>query len=357
MTTETKKFKLIVSLDGGGMKGLMTLFILKYLEKTLGVDICSKADLLCGTSTGGILAFAKMRNLSNEELETIYLDMGKIIMPFSCTNIFEDFSISSTKKYKEQLLKYFPGNIMDFCTEKKGFVVSCYKPLFSKSHYEPFIFSNYENKKRKGVSGREIVNIPVNDAIRATSGVPLLFQLPKYNEMEFMDGGVLYNNPVKLCFNESRQMFGDENVFVVLSFGTGHYKKNIPPKSPELNKTSSPAAMFKKKLMEGIKTIESTKLSATSTNLNSMLKTIKSNVFDSHKTHLDAKRDFSFSPSNINYFRFDPIISKKYSLNDCSKDSIAQMRQDVDQYLSKEKIVKRIDELKSILIEIGIIPK
>ena len=48
--------KYVLSLDGGGVRGLATSVFLYELEKKIGKPLSSKFDLVVGTSTGGIIA-------------------------------------------------------------------------------------------------------------------------------------------------------------------------------------------------------------------------------------------------------------------------------------------------------------
>lgn len=63
----------ILSMDGGGMKGIATLRLLKQLEERTGCRIHELFDLIAGTSTGGILATAlAVRQATLLECEEIY---------------------------------------------------------------------------------------------------------------------------------------------------------------------------------------------------------------------------------------------------------------------------------------------
>ncbi|XP_028788287.1 phospholipase A I-like [Neltuma alba] len=70
----------ILSMDGGGMKGLATVQILKEIEKGTGKRIHELFDLICGTSTGGMLAVALgIKLMTLEECEDIYKNLGKLV--------------------------------------------------------------------------------------------------------------------------------------------------------------------------------------------------------------------------------------------------------------------------------------
>ena len=65
-------------MDGGGMKGLATVQILREIEKGTGKRIHELFDLICGTSTGGILAVALgIKSMSVDQLEEIYRNLGE----------------------------------------------------------------------------------------------------------------------------------------------------------------------------------------------------------------------------------------------------------------------------------------
>lgn len=68
----------ILSMDGGGMKGLATVQMLKEIEKGTGKRIHELFDLICGTSTGGMLAVSLgMKLMTLEECEDIYKNLGE----------------------------------------------------------------------------------------------------------------------------------------------------------------------------------------------------------------------------------------------------------------------------------------
>ena len=68
----------ILSMDGGGMKGLATVQILREIEKGTGKRIHELFDLICGTSTGGMLAVALgIKLMTLDQCEEIYKNLGE----------------------------------------------------------------------------------------------------------------------------------------------------------------------------------------------------------------------------------------------------------------------------------------
>lgn len=62
----------IISIDGGGIRGLVPALILQKIESEVGKPIHEFVDLVAGTSTGGILALGLASGIKTEELVKIY---------------------------------------------------------------------------------------------------------------------------------------------------------------------------------------------------------------------------------------------------------------------------------------------
>ena len=73
----------ILSLDGGGIRGIFTATVLADLEANYlgGGPIGEYFDLLVGTSTGGIIALGLAAGISASQLSDLYLTRGKEIFP------------------------------------------------------------------------------------------------------------------------------------------------------------------------------------------------------------------------------------------------------------------------------------
>lgn len=68
----------ILSLDGGGIRGLITSIMLERLEER-NPGILSQVDLIAGTSTGGLLALGLASGLSPTQARSMYEDKGHIV--------------------------------------------------------------------------------------------------------------------------------------------------------------------------------------------------------------------------------------------------------------------------------------
>jgi patatin-like phospholipase/acyl hydrolase len=81
---QKKKRRLLV-LDGGGMRGLASVQALKKLQQTAGLTI-DDFDMICGTSAGGLISLATLLGLSLDEIEALFIKIGKEIFTSSWTN-------------------------------------------------------------------------------------------------------------------------------------------------------------------------------------------------------------------------------------------------------------------------------
>ena len=69
----------ILALDGGGTRGLLTIQLLKALEKSTNRRIHELFDLVGGTSTGGILALGLQAGISLDRLENLYMELSSSV--------------------------------------------------------------------------------------------------------------------------------------------------------------------------------------------------------------------------------------------------------------------------------------
>ena len=74
---EKKKFK-ILSIDGGGIRGIIPAKILYHLEEEAikkdgpNARLCDYFDLVCGTSTGGIIAIGIALGMTAKDILKLY---------------------------------------------------------------------------------------------------------------------------------------------------------------------------------------------------------------------------------------------------------------------------------------------
>lgn len=69
----------ILSLDGGGLRGMFSAAVLARLEEDLDVHVTDHFDLIAGTSTGGIIALGLGLGLTPRQILEFYTDHGPLI--------------------------------------------------------------------------------------------------------------------------------------------------------------------------------------------------------------------------------------------------------------------------------------
>ena len=135
-----KKFK-ILSIDGGGLRGIIPLQVIKQIEELTGEPIHKSFDLIAGTSTGGLLTCAltlqdyksleaDTRKYTLEEIEKIYKEKGKLIFPEF--NYFTKKVNSVIKWFRPQFkVENFESVLTEYFNDSR--ITSCLRPIFITS--------------------------------------------------------------------------------------------------------------------------------------------------------------------------------------------------------------------------------
>ena len=85
---DAKKLK-ILSLDGGGIRGVFPAYLLTKIEASVKQPIWKYFDLICGTSTGGIIALALSVGKPASEVLKMYQDKAAMIFPKEPCKLFK----------------------------------------------------------------------------------------------------------------------------------------------------------------------------------------------------------------------------------------------------------------------------
>ena len=71
----------ILSIDGGGIRGIYSANVLAQFEKTFDCKLVDYFDLICGTSTGGLIALALSLGIPASDIADFYRKKGALIFP------------------------------------------------------------------------------------------------------------------------------------------------------------------------------------------------------------------------------------------------------------------------------------
>jgi uncharacterized protein len=220
----------ILSVDGGGIRGIIPALVLAELERRTGRPVCGMFDMLAGTSTGGMLVLGL--SMPDGRGEPV-MQSARVVEMYERAghNIFVRGSHNPIhpllhERYPtdriEATLESFFGDVplSQACNEV---LVTSYD-LLSRDVY---LFSSGEARQRPER------DVPMRVAARATSAAPTYFEpvsvrtgAPPQQRL-LIDGGVCANNPGMVAYVEARRRHPDSEV-VMLSLGTGDTTRGYP---------------------------------------------------------------------------------------------------------------------------------
>lgn len=228
----------ILSIDGGGIRGIIPAAIVEYLEIRIRAltnnqqaKIGDYFDLIAGTSTGGILTCiylcpdendnTKPRYSASDALN-LYLKNGNKIFYKNFWQQFKNFKLWNENfpaDSLEQLLHQYLGNTL-LSQLTKPCVITAYNFYERKAMF----FNSADSRKLGG----EVKEFKVKNVARATSAAPTYFEPAMINSLSeaphyLIDGGVFVNNPALCAYSEARDLkFNNQQVL------RGTYKNPKP---------------------------------------------------------------------------------------------------------------------------------
>ena len=207
---ESKPFK-ILSIDGGGIKGLYAATILKRLEESIraetdqDVRIADYFDLICGTSTGGLIALALSQRISCEKICRFYEKHGPLIFSNSRSPLRWFRQIFFRGKYSDKKLRFALKELFKTWKISDSQTLLCI-PSYNFTESTPAIFKF--DHKNPHLSRHN--NLSMVDVALATAAAPSYFPLAQIELMQktqYVDGGVWANNPSILGLTEALRDF------------------------------------------------------------------------------------------------------------------------------------------------------
>ncbi|MGK7927453.1 MAG: patatin-like phospholipase family protein [Spirulina sp.] len=218
----------ILSLDGGGFRGVMSARILQALEEKLGnKSLQEYFDLVTGTSTGSILAAGIALGKTAKELLHLYETRGKDIFPDRIRNrrkllnitrgifpiaLYPHGEPNMKKQGLASVLAEELGNQKIYELEKPILVIPAYDTWNRKTWW---FASNNSDSQRQWYDGIPVWKLCVCSASAPTYFPPYNLEIPKdekvkkplkegqkvreastgLDKLPFIDGGVAVNNP------------------------------------------------------------------------------------------------------------------------------------------------------------------
>jgi uncharacterized protein len=240
VTKQLRKRKLIkiLSIDGGGIRGIIPAMILQDIEKKLNnkKHLTQCFDLMSGTSTGGIITLLLNTPDANKkpkfwasDIVEIYRSLGSSIFYQSLWQYFSSFDgwlreKYSTNKLKSELEMFF-GN----CRLRDA-LTNIVVPAYDISLDESILFKSDQAKQHKAY------DFFFKEIARAATAAPTYFKPARISDIAqsksytLVDGGVALNNPTMSACVHALNLFGRDHDYLVISLGTGTNKAVVPGK-------------------------------------------------------------------------------------------------------------------------------
>lgn len=236
------KLTRILSIDGGGIRGILPGQVLIRLEEKLQertgnneARIADFFDLIAGTSTGGILTCLYLApengkpKFSAPEAVDLYLKRGGDIFDISLWQKIRSVKGLIDERYNAKPLE---TALADYFSDLK--LSDLLKPCLITAY-------NIEKRKTEFMTQHDAKEKPekdyyIRDVARATSAAPTYFETARIESMgkegfPLVDGGIFANNPTLCAYAEARtKMEGHPTAkdMAILSLGTGYLKKQYP---------------------------------------------------------------------------------------------------------------------------------
>uniref|UniRef100_A0A3Q3XAH5 PNPLA domain-containing protein n=1 Tax=Mola mola TaxID=94237 RepID=A0A3Q3XAH5_MOLML len=309
----------ILSIDGGGLRGLLALQTLRKLEALTGKPIYKLFDYICGVSTGAILGFMLgVFQIPVAECDDLYRKLG--------SDIFKQNVIVGTVKMGwshafydseawENILKSKMGShlLVETSRNPECPKVAAVSTIVNRgTPLKAYVFRNYNFLP--GVRSHYLGDCQHQlwQAIRATSAAPGYFQEFSLGNDLHQDGGLLINNPTAVAIHECKCLWPNTPLECVVSLGTGRFET------------------FGKN-------------SATYTSLKTKLTNVISSATDTEEVHamLDA-----FLPPDT-YFRLNPYMSEDVSMDENRQERLNMLQAEGARYLERNE--EKLKKVASIL--------
>jgi len=251
----SQKLVKILSIDGGGIRGIIPAMVLAKIESQTGRPACELFDLIAGTSTGGIIALgvtapgeeqagaSQLPRWSAQQLADIYAEDGADIFHRSLVRTIETVDGLLVEKYSasglEALLERCLGDVPLSQALTDVLITS-----YDIQTHEPFFFKSFRPNPRTPGAGDDAAadanSSPMPDYAmrvvgRATSAAPTYFE-PEHvmalspgdspPDHTLVDGGTFANNPAMCAYAEALRNQPGADVLIV-SLGTGRLTESI----------------------------------------------------------------------------------------------------------------------------------
>ncbi|TAM48251.1 MAG: patatin [Gammaproteobacteria bacterium] len=230
----------VLSIDGGGIKGVLPAAFLAEVEAATGKRIVDHFDVIAGTSTGGIIALGLGLGLSAREILDFYLNKGPAIFyQYPSPSSVWGRARAVTRKWLRRarhvvMPKYDPDRLRQALTEAFGARIlgesqtRLVIPAYHALRREVYVFKTSHDPRFQADWKQSVVDVAL-----ATAAAPTYFpghRLP--NGAALIDGGIWANNPVGIAAVETVGVLDrDRKRVKILSLGCTEATWSVPPQA------------------------------------------------------------------------------------------------------------------------------
>ena len=209
--------KFILSIDGGGLRGIIPAMILSQIQKITSKRSCQLFDLYIGSSTGAMISL--MINTPNgtgtskysaQQIKQIYKYQGNQIFKTNVIRkITTGFGLIQNKYSNKGLMNVLSQHFGN--TKLKDMINNVVVPSYDIENCESFFIKSWRQEHKE---------IKALEASMASSAAPTYFSPIKLMGKSLIDGGVFINNPSVSGYAQACRLYPNEQIFI-LSLGTG----------------------------------------------------------------------------------------------------------------------------------------
>ncbi|XP_074646109.1 calcium-independent phospholipase A2-gamma-like [Tubulanus polymorphus] len=310
----------LLTLDGGGTRGLIAVEILRKIEAQTGRKVYELFDYICGVSTGSLLAiFLGVYRLPLDKIEQIYkefsADMFSRNTLIGAGKLFLNHAYYDTDLWIKILKKNIghEKTLIESARESICPKICAVSTLVNVAKLRHFIFRNYNLPSGVQSHFDGTCKYRLWEAIRASSAAPGYFEEFPLGDDVHQDGGILTNNPTAIGIHECKLLWPNEDFQCVMSIGNGRYEPT--------DQGDDPAAYHK--------------------SVTGKLTKIVQSATDTEAVHTMM---YDLLPPSI-YFRFNPYLSEEFQLDEIRPDKLELMNYETRFYCRKnEQKLKRACE-------------
>ena len=208
----------VLTIDGGGLRGMYAASIILNMEQKLGINFKDEFDLIAGTSTGAIIAAGLAIGLPAQSIVDLYMEKGEFIFK---KNFWGGVV---TPKYNNNNLKQVLEDVFGdkrFNDAKTRLMVTA----TNVSDGMQWIFKSLYHESLTRDQG-----VKLADAVLSSCCAPVYFNPYQVNDQLLADGGLWANNPALVALAETVGHNIDIKKYKIriLSLGTGVNIKYYP---------------------------------------------------------------------------------------------------------------------------------